>query len=109
MELPDHREPGDRGVVEVCVRFEVTELFDVTGRGRIAAGLLRHGVIRPGQVLHDLATGRPVLVRGLELHTRQTVDGLQAAVLLDPNNRDAVERGTVLVSREPVSPGSGRT
>lgn len=83
----------------MTVRFTVVRMFQLTGMGPTAVGILEEGdVPMAGTTLHIEATGTPVRIRSFDLHTRQTPAGLQVGLFLHPEDASMVSPGSVLVS-----------
>ncbi len=77
----------------------VDRSFSRAGHGTIVTGTLRHGGIAAGEELELLPQGRPVRVRGLQVHGQSVTSaapGQRVAVNLRGIEADAVARGDAL-------------
>jgi selenocysteine-specific elongation factor len=97
-------EPKD---VTAFARLPIDRVFTRPGFGTVVTGTLVGGVIREGDALELLPSGRPVRVRGLQVHG-QKVDraeaGQRVAVNLAGVERTEVERGDVLTAPGALRP-----
>jgi selenocysteine-specific elongation factor len=83
-----------------CV-LHVDRVFSVRGAGTVVTGTLWSGSVAPAERLHLLPAGRPVRVRGVQVH-EHAVDraeaGQRVAVNITGAARDDVHRGDVLAA-----------
>ncbi|MCL6522227.1 MAG: selenocysteine-specific translation elongation factor [Firmicutes bacterium] len=90
-------------------RLPVDRVFTVAGFGTVVTGTLLSGSIRLEERLELLPAGRPLRVRGLQVHNRpveRVVAGQRVA--LNANlERDQVERGDVLATPGIFQAGRG--
>lgn len=83
------------------VRLPVDRSFTVAGFGTVVTGTLVSGTLREGDRLELLPAGRPVRVRGLQVHGRATPEaraGQRVAVNLAGLEWREVRRGDVLAT-----------
>ncbi len=89
------RQRTDKGVF----RMPIDRVFSIKGFGTVVAGTIASGSIRVDDTVELLPIGRPLRVRGIQVHD-QTVQessiGLRTAVNLQGLEREVVERGDVL-------------
>ena len=81
--------------------LHIDRSFTVSGAGTVVTGTLRSGAIAPGDTLILAPRGRPVRVRGVQIHGRaaeRAIAGERVAVNLARVARDAVARGDVLAA-----------
>ena len=82
----------------MTVRYEVEDVFRLTGRGPTTVGVLIEGSIDRGMVLQVLTTREQVQVRSFDVHTQEVPRGLQVVLQLTLEDATKVGPGTVLVS-----------
>jgi selenocysteine-specific elongation factor len=93
------RLPGRLGGAGTGPRLHVDRSFTVAGRGTVVTGTLWSGALETGSALELLPAGRPVRVRGLQVHdvdVRRAEAGQRVAVNLNGVRARDVERGDVL-------------
>jgi selenocysteine-specific elongation factor len=101
------RLPGRAGDTATGPRLHVDRSFSVAGRGTVVTGTLWSGALDAGQALELLPAGRPVRVRGLQVHdidVRRAEAGQRVAVNLNGVRARDVERGDVLAPPGAVAP-----
>ena len=101
------RLPGRAGDAATGPRLHVDRSFSVAGRGTVVTGTLWSGALDAGQALELLPAGRPVRVRGLQVHdtdVRRAEAGQRVAVNLNGVRARDVERGDVLAPPGAVAP-----
>jgi hypothetical protein len=78
------------------VNFLITYVFDLEGRGGLlVAGRLLSGSVAGGTELRDAASGRPVRVLGVELHSGADPD--RATLVVDRRDAEHVQAGRYLI------------
>lgn len=82
----------------VDVRFEVDDVFDLTGRGPTVMGYLTDGILTRGMTLQVESTTSRVTVRSFDPHAVRTPRGLQVMVQLAGPKPDEVLAGATLVT-----------
>ncbi|HEY2318334.1 MAG TPA: selenocysteine-specific translation elongation factor [Solirubrobacteraceae bacterium] len=89
-----------RAVAERAAALHVDRVFTIAGAGTVVTGTLWSGRIGRGDQLTLLPSGRPVRVRGVQVHERGldvAMAGQRVAVNLAGLERRAVARGDALV------------
>jgi selenocysteine-specific elongation factor len=89
------------------VRYPIDRVFPVEGIGTVVTGTLWSGVVRPGDALELMPSGKSVRVRQVEVHDRtveQAQAGQRVALAIHGVSRESVTRGDWF-----VSPGSIRS
>jgi selenocysteine-specific elongation factor len=87
--------------------LHIDRSFTIRGAGTVVTGTLWAGVLEVGQELTLLPAGRPVRVRGLQVHdapVERAGAGQRVAVNLARVERDAVGRGDVLAGPAGLEP-----
>jgi selenocysteine-specific elongation factor len=100
------RLPG-RGAAPGLPLLHVDRSFTIRGAGTVVTGTLWSGSVGRGDELVLLPAGRPVRVRGVEVHdeaVERAVAGQRVAVNLSGVDRRAVARGDVLAAPGTVEP-----
>jgi len=82
----------------MAVRYVVRATFQIPGRGPVVSGLLLEGDVRNGDTLMVEDTETRVRVLSVDLHTRQTPEGLMVGLRLDPEDASMATAGSTLVS-----------
>jgi selenocysteine-specific elongation factor len=93
--------------VTAFARLPIDRVFTRPGFGTVVTGTLVGGVIREGDALEVLPVGKPVRVRGLQVHgakVERAEAGQRVAVNLAGIDRDEVERGDVLAAPGALRP-----
>ncbi len=101
------RLPGRLGAAGTAPRLHVDRSFSVAGRGTVVTGTLWSGALETGAALELLPAGRPVRVRGLQVHdvdVRRAEAGQRVAVNLNGVRARDVERGDVLAPPGAIVP-----
>jgi elongation factor Tu len=86
-------------------RFEIEDVFVITGRGTVATGTVRRGILSVGDAVDVVrADGTRVgaTVTGIEAFRKKVTSagpGEMIGVLLDAVNRDDLQRGDALEAR----------
>lgn len=91
------RDAGD------AFRMPVDRVFSVRGTGTVATGTVWSGSVRRDDALRAFPGGAPLRVRGVETHGHAAASGSagqRVAVALAGADRDALERGAVLVGAD---------
>lgn len=82
----------------MTVRYEVEDVFRLTGRGPTTVGVLTEGSVDRGMSLLVQTTGERVQVLSFDVHTQRVERGLQVVLQLTPEDARRVAPGTVLIS-----------
>ena len=101
------RRASDRFGEGAAVRLPVDRVFTVKGFGTVVTGTLVSGVIRENDELVLMPAGRPVKVRGLQVHGRGRASagaGQRAAVNLGGVDLAEVARGDTLATPGTLEP-----
>ncbi len=82
------------------VRLAIDRAFSVRGHGTVVTGSLRGGTIRPGDALRLEPGGRPLRVRGIQVHHGPVAEaaGGRVALNLTGTDLDTLARGAVVTS-----------
>ena len=81
------------------MRYRVQDAFPGHVAGPMVLGVLTDGVIRGGETLVVESTGATVRLVGMDVHARQTDEGLELGLQLHPEDAAAVTPGSTPVSR----------
>ncbi|WP_375080647.1 EF-Tu/IF-2/RF-3 family GTPase [Microbacterium sp. CR_7] len=94
------RPAGDLSTAVSATEFEVEDVFTITGRGRIATGKVRSGILRVDDVIDVVREGAvagTTSIKGIEMFRKRaseaTVGELAGILLSDPLD---VRRGDVI-------------
>jgi len=82
----------------MALRYVVQDTYQIPGRGPMVSGVLMEGDVRTGDTLMVAESKAPVRVLSVDVHTRQTDEGLLVGLRLHPEDASAVTAGSTLVS-----------
>ncbi len=80
-------------------KFEITDVFTITGKGTVVTGTVLSGMVKVGDYVMLEGIGKGSVVAGIEMF-RKTLDtalaGDNAGLLVRDFNRDELQRGDIL-------------
>ncbi len=98
---------GRRRSAEDLARLPVDRVFTLQGTGTVVTGTLWSGSLRQGEKVTLLPDGLQARIRSLQVHGRDVAEaraGERTAVALTGADRQAVARGSTLVTSDAWSP-----
>ncbi|MDP6418757.1 MAG: selenocysteine-specific translation elongation factor [Candidatus Krumholzibacteria bacterium] len=98
-ELPERQSGG-------AYRMPIDRIFSVSGMGTVVTGTTWSGSVSEGEQLEILPSGKPVRVRGIQVHDQACKEaraGQRTALALHGVKHDEVERGEVLASPDSLT------
>ncbi|MEP0545540.1 MAG: elongation factor Tu [Rhodothermales bacterium] len=110
MEAVDHYIPTPERAVDRPFLMPVEDVFSITGRGTVATGRVERGVIKVGEPVEIIGMQEQKLtstVTGVEMFRKlldQAQAGDNAGVLLRGIEKEAIERGMVIIKPGSVTP-----
>jgi elongation factor Tu len=110
MEAVDHYIPTPERAVDRPFLMPVEDVFSITGRGTVATGRVERGQIKVGEPVEIIGMQEQKLtstVTGVEMFRKlldQAQAGDNAGVLLRGIEKEAIERGMVIIKPGSVTP-----
>jgi elongation factor Tu len=93
--------------IDPAFRMPVEDIFSIKGRGTVITGRIESGTLKVGdevQITSQSGIKKTAVVAGLEIFRKQLAEakaGDNVGVLLKDIARNDVQRGDVLVGRDP--------
>ncbi|NLM63817.1 MAG: selenocysteine-specific translation elongation factor [Firmicutes bacterium] len=92
-----------------CARLPIDRVFTIAGHGTVVTGTLVGGSVRPGDRLELLPVGKPVRVRGVQVHgvtVPEAFRGQRVALNLAGVEKTEADRGMLLAAPGMLEPAN---